>query len=246
MIKVILIDDEKHAIVTLQHLLEKCKDVEILATVQDSTKAKSIIEELKPDLILLDIEMPVINGFELLQQFEDVYFKVIFTTAYDQYAIKALKINALDYLLKPIDKDELRQALDKFNNEEIFTTNEQLSRLNQFNITQLSETLALSTQKGLMFIKVKDIMYFTASSSYTYVKMHSGEVHLISKSLSNFEEVLQDNPIFFRPFKSNLINLNFIKQYIRGEGGELIMQDDTSIVLSRNKKQEFLSLFKKI
>lgn len=246
MIRVILIDDEKHAIVTLQHLLEKHSDVEILATVQDSTLAKDIIDQAEPDLVLLDIEMPVMNGFELLKQFEKINFKVIFTTAYDQYAIKALKMNALDYLLKPVDNQELRQALDKFLNEGLFTNNEQVTRLNKFSISQLSETLALSTQKGLIFIKVKDIMYFTASGSYTYVRMSNGEVHLISKSLSNFEEVLQDNPIFFRPFKSNLINLNFIKKYIRGEGGELIMQDGTSIVLSRNKKQGFLNLFKKI
>lgn len=246
MIKVIIIDDEKHAIITLQHLLQKFEDVEILDTIQDSAKAKAIIEEKKPDLLLLDIEMPTHNGFELLQQFDELDFKVIFTTAYDQYAIKALKINALDYLLKPIDPGELRNALDKYVTNEIFTSSEQIAQLNQFNISQMAETLALSTQKGLIFIKIKDIMYFEADGSYTHVYMNDGQQHLVSKSLSNFEEVLQDNPLFFRSHKSNLVNLNFIKQYIRGEGGELIMQNDKSIVLSRNKKQEFLNLFKKI
>lgn len=246
MIKVIIIDDEKHAIITLQHLLQKFDDVEILETIQDSSKAKAIIEDKKPDLLFLDIEMPILNGFELLQEFEELNFKVIFTTAYDQYAIKALKINALDYLLKPIDLDELRNALDKYVTNEIFTSNEQIAQLTQFNISQMSETLALSTQKGLVFIKIKDIMYFEADGSYTHVYMSEGQQHLVSKSLSNFEEVLQDNPLFFRSHKSNLVNLNFIKQYIRGEGGELIMQNDKSIVLSRNKKQEFLNLFKKI
>lgn len=246
MIKLIIIDDEKHAIITLQHLLEKFKNVEILATIQDSTSAKEMIEKLKPDLVLLDIEMPLLNGFDLLEQFDEVNFKVIFTTAYDQYAIKALKVNALDYILKPIDEKELRDALDKFHNSNIFTTQEQLANLAKFNIGQMVETLALSTSKGLLFIKVKDIMYLTASSSYTYVKMVSGETHLVSKSLSNFEEVLVDFPYFFRPFKSNIVNLNFVKQYIRGEGGELIMEDNTSIVVSRTKKLEFLNLFKKI
>lgn len=246
MIKVIIVDDEKHAIITLEHLLHKFEDVEILETIQDSSKAKAIIDDKKPDLLLLDIEMPILNGFELLQQFDDLHFKVIFTTAYDQYAIKALKINALDYLLKPIDADELRNALDKYLTNDIFTSNEQIAQLSQFNITQMSETLALSTQKGLIFIKIKDIMYFEASGSYTYVALENGEVHLVSKSLSNFEEVLEDNPLFFRSHKSSLVNLNFIKKYIRGEGGELIMQNDKSIVLSRNKKQEFLNLFKKI
>lgn len=246
MIKVIIVDDEKHAIITLEHLLQKFEDVEILDTIQDSSQAKAIIEDKRPDLLLLDIEMPILNGFELLQQFDDLHFKVIFTTAYDQYAIKALKINALDYLLKPIDADELRNALDKYLTNDIFTSHEQIAQLNQFNISQMSETLALSTQKGLVFIKIKDVMYFEASGSYTYVALENGEVHLVSKSLSNFEEVLEDNPLFFRSHKSSLVNLNFIKKYVRGEGGELIMQNDKSIVLSRNKKQEFLNLFKKI
>jgi len=246
MIKAIIIDDEKHAIITLEHQLKKFNDVEILATIQDSTKAKKIIEELNPDVLFLDIEMPLLNGFELLNQFEELNFKVIFTTAYDQYAIKALKMNALDYLLKPIDEEELRSALDKYLTQEIFTTTEQINQLAQFKNSQMAETLALSTQKGLIFIKIKNIMYFEASGSYTYVALDDGEIHLVSKSLSNFEEVLVDNPIFFRSHKSSLVNLNFIKKYIRGEGGELIMQNDKSIVLSRNKKQEFLNLFKKI
>lgn len=246
MIKAIIVDDEKHAIITLEHLLKKFEDVQILATVQDSTQAKDIIEEKKPDLLFLDIEMPKLNGFELLGQFESVDFKVVFTTAYDQYAIKALKINALDYLLKPIDTGELSLTLDKYLNDQLFTSDEQISHLNQFKINQMSETLALSTSKGLIFIKTKDVMYFEADGSYTHVVMDNGEKHLVSKSLTNFEEVLDDNSLFFRSHKSNLVNLNFIKQYIRGEGGELIMMNEKSIVLSRNKKQEFLNLFKKI
>jgi len=246
MIKAIIIDDEKHAIITLKHLLQKFEDVEILATVQDSSSAKEVIEQTKPDLLLLDIEMPVLNGFELLEQFGEIDFKVIFTTAYDQYAIKALKINALDYLLKPIDQEELRIALDKYLTDQIFTSTEQIAQLNKFKNSQMAETLALSTQKGLVFIKIKDVMYFEADGSYTHVVMNNGETHLVSKSLSNFEEVLLDNELFFRSHKSNLVNLNYIKKYIRGEGGELIMQNDRSIVLSRTKKQEFLNLFKKI
>ena len=246
MIKAILVDDEKHALITLEHLLKKHEDVEILSCIQSSTEAKKIIEDLQPDLLFLDIEMPNLNGFELLKQFEKIPFKVIFTTAYDQYAIKALKINALDYLLKPIDPDELRSALDKFIEDQIITTDEQISHLNQFKSNQLTDTIALSTNKGLIFIKTKDIMYFEADGSYTHVILSNGESYLVSKSLANFEEVLEDIPLFFRSHKSNLVNLNFIKQYIRGEGGELIMQNNKSIVLSRNKKQEFLNLFKKI
>lgn len=246
MIKAILVDDEKHALITLEHLLNKNEDIEILASIQQSTEAKELIDKLQPDLLFLDIEMPNLNGFELLHQFDQIPFKVIFTTAYDQYAIKALKINALDYLLKPIDPEELRNALDRYIEDQILTSEEQISHLNQFKNNQMTDTLALSTSKGLFFIKIQDIMYFEADGSYTHVILSNGESHLVSKSLANFEEVLADNPLFFRSHKSHLVNLKFIKQYIRGEGGELIMQNGKSIVLSRIKKQEFLNLFKKI
>jgi len=246
MIKVLLIDDEKHALVTLAHYLESFKEIEILDSIQDSRLAKDRITELKPDIVFLDIEMPFLNGFEVLQQFETLPFKVVFTTAYDQYAIKALKLNALDYVLKPIEIDELKQAIDKYHQQELLTTTEQVSNLAKFTMTQMSDTLALSTLKGLIFIKIEDIMYFSASNAYTFVVMNNGDKHLVSKSLVVFEEVLSDNPIFFRVHKSYLINLKFISQYIRGEGGEIIMQDRTSVVLSRNKKQDFLNLFKKI
>lgn len=246
MIKVLLIDDEKHALVTLAHYLENFKEIEILDSIQDSRLAKDRITALKPDIVFLDIEMPYLNGFEVLQQFKTLPFKVVFTTAYDQYAIKALKLNALDYILKPIEIDELKQAIDKYHQQELLTTTEQVSNVAKFALTQMSDTLALSTLKGLFFIKIDDIMYFSASNAYTFVVMNNGDKHLVSKSLAVFEEVLSDNPIFFRVHKSYLINLKFISQYIRGEGGEIIMQDRTSVVLSRNKKQDFLNLFKKI
>lgn len=243
--KTILIDDEKHALITLAHLLEQIDGVEILATIQDSTKAKEIIEKEKPDLVFLDVEMPKMNGFELLEQFDQLDFKVIFTTAYDQYAIKALKMNAFDYLLKPIDLEDLEGAVRKFRENEILTNTDQVAHLSKFSIGQMDK-LALSTQKGLSFIKVNQIMYFSASGTYTYVFMDSGEKHLVSKPLSIFEDVFLDDDTFFRAHKSNLINLRFVKEYIRGEGGDIVMQDNTHISLSRNKKQEFLSLFRKI
>jgi len=208
--------------------------------------AKEKIIELKPDIVFLDIEMPYLNGFEVLQQFETLPFKVVFTTAYNQYALKALKINALDYLLKPIDIDELTEAINKYNQQELLTSTEQISNLAKFTLTQMADTLVLSTLKGLIFIKVDEVMYLTASNAYTFVVMCNGDKYLVSKSLAVFEDVLEDNPIFFRSHKSNIVNIKYIKQYNRGEGGELIMQDNTSLVLSRAKKQDFLNLFKKI
>jgi two-component system, LytTR family, response regulator len=246
MIKAIIIDDEKHCIITLQHLLAQISDVEIVANTQDSTAAKGLIEIHEPHIVFIDIEMPHLNGFDVLQQFETLPFKVVFTTAYDQYAIKALRLNALDYLLKPIDKNDIATVIDKYKNQEINNNKEQLKNLHLFNNGTMQDTIALSTNKGLLFVKIEDIMYLEAESCYTHIVMNDKSKHLASKTMAAFEEVLQDNPLFFRAHKSNIVNLKFIKQYIRGEGGELIMQDGTSIALSRNRKQEFMNLFTKI
>jgi two-component system, LytTR family, response regulator len=246
MIKTLIIDDEKHCIITLQHVLQQIADIEIVATSQDSKAAKALIEKHEPHIVFIDIEMPHLNGFDVLQQFDNLPFKVVFTTAYDQYAIKALRINALDYLLKPIDKIDIENVIEKFKNQEINNNKEQLKNLHLFNSGVMQDTIALSTTKGLLFVKIEDIMYLEADSCYTHIMMNDKSKHLASKTMATFEEVLQDNPLFFRAHKSNIVNLKYIKQYIRGEGGELIMQDGTSIALSRNRKQEFMNLFTKV
>lgn len=246
MIKAIIIDDEKHCIVTLNHLLAQLNNIEVVAATQDSTQAKKLIEEHQPNLVFLDIEMPEMNGFDVINQFQNPTFKVIFTTAYDQYALKALRLNALDYLLKPIDKKDIVEALEKYQNQELIISKDQVQNLHFFNNGKMQDTIALSTQQGLLFVKIDDIMYLEADSCYTHIVMNDKTKHLASKTMATFEEVLLDNSLFFRAHKSHIVNLKFIKQYIRGEGGELIMQDGSYIALSRNRKQEFLSLFKKI
>ncbi len=246
MIKVMIIDDEKHCITTLLHLLKAYEDeVVVVAATQQSSEAKSLIEEHQPNLIFLDIEMPIMNGLELLQQFSSLPFETIFTTAYDQYAIKALRLSALDYLLKPIDKQELKAAIEKYKSKELITTNEQVQQVKKITQHKIMDTLALSTIEGLMFIKMKDIMYLEATSSYTNIFMNNGTKYLASKTLATFEDVM-DETSFFRPHKSYIINLKNVKQYIRGEGGEIIMENGTSISLSRNKKQQFLEMFMKV
>jgi two-component system, LytTR family, response regulator len=246
MIKALIIDDEKHCIITLQFLLDQLENVEVVDAIQDSRLALKAVEELKPDLVFLDIEMPHLNGFDFLGQFAPpLPFKVVFTTAYDQYAIRALKLNALDYLMKPIDKQDLLMALEKFEHG-LQVTGEQVQNLHVFNSGVMQDTIGLSTQNGLLFVKIEDIMYLEASSCYTYLMMRDQTRHLASKTMATFEDVLQDNPLFFRAHKSHIVNLKFIKQYIRGEGGDLILQDGKSIPLSRNRKQDFLQLFKKV
>jgi two-component system, LytTR family, response regulator len=246
MIKAIIIDDEKHCIITLQHLLQQFETIKLVATTQDSTTAKHLIETHQPDIVFLDIEMPQMNGFDIINQFDKMPCKFVFTTAYDQYALKALRLNALDYLLKPIDKNDIAIVLDKYNNKELVISKDQVKNLHLFANGTMQDTIALSTNKGLLFVKIDDIMYLEAESCYTHIVMQDKTKHLASKTMATFEEVLQDNVLFFRAHKGNIVNLKFVKQYIRGEGGELIMQDGTSIALSRNRKQEFMNLFTKI
>lgn len=246
MIKVVIIDDEQHAVEYLTYQLNKMDDVKIVGSIQDATTAKELIDKVQPDLLFVDIEMPKKNGFELLQEFEKPTFKVIFTTAYQHYALRALKVHALDYLLKPIDKEELRIALDNYLNSQLFTTDEQVSKLGTFKMGQMAETIALSSSKGIDFIQTSKIMYFEAAGgSYTSVFLENGEKYLVSKGIGNFEEVLDDNPLFFRAYKSYLINLSYVKKYLK-ETDELVMQNNKSVILSRTKKQEFLNLFKRI
>lgn len=246
MIKAIAIDDEKNCLITLEHHLLKTGNVELLECIQDSSAAAKKIRELKPDIVFIDIQMPVKNGFEVLEEFDSLPFKVVFTTAYDQYALKALKMNALDYLQKPISYEDVAQVIQKYKNEEMLQSKEQIGHLYQFSQGKMQDTIALSVQEGLLFVKIDDMMYIEGSGCYSNIVMTDGTKYLASKTMGVFEEVLADHPLFFRAHKSHLVNIKFIKQYIRGEGGEIIMQDGKNIAISRAKKQEFLNMFKKI
>ncbi len=246
MIKVAIVDDEKHCIETLQHLLTYVEEVEVVFTTQASTEAKALIERHNPEILFLDVEMPVLTGFDLLQSFEDISFSVVFTTAHNKYAVKALKMSAIDYFLKPVSLQDIQEFFQNYKAKRTPVSKEQVVQANHFLENKIQDTLALSTQNGLLFIKIADIAYLEADSCYTNLVMHDNCRQLVSKTLANFEDILENNTQFYRPQKSYLINLNYIKQYIRGEGGEIIMQNGKSIALSRTKKQEFLSLFNKI
>jgi two-component system LytT family response regulator len=246
-IRAAIIDDEIHCLKTLRYQIERqFEDVEIVFATHDSLEAKSLVESGKPELIFLDIEMPGLNGLQFLAQFDPIDFKVIFTTAYDQYAVKAIRLNALDYLLKPVDRHDLEEAIAKFRKERDKTLKEQVSQLHLFRERKITDTIALSTAAGLFFVKIDEIMYLEGDDCYTHVIMNDRRKFLISKTLANFCEILGDDPHFFRAHKSFSINLRYVRQYLRGDGGEIIMQDDKRIALSRNNKEAFLQLFRKV
>jgi two-component system, LytTR family, response regulator len=241
--KCIIIDDEKHCIKTLNNLLEtNFPEVMVLATCSESPKAYDLILRCKPDFIFLDIEMPLLNGFDLLSKFDTLFFDVIFTTAYDSYAIKAIKYSALDYLLKPVDKEDLAFAIEKIKSKQSSISKAQIQMATAVHNRQLPETIALPTTEGLSFASVNDIIYCTADGSYTRMFMADKNEVLLSKTLGDVEEMLNDYN-FFRIHHSSLINLKQVKKYIRGEGGEVIMSNGKNLVVARTRKTDFLNVF---
>ena len=239
----IIVDDEKHCIKTLTRLLEKnFSDVQILASCFDSTKAYDLINQYRPDFIFLDIEMPLLNGFDLLSKFEPLSFDVIFTTAYDAYALKAIKYSALDYLLKPIGLADLKAALEKIRNKQGSVSKAQIQLATSVHNRQMTDTIALPTTEGLTFTQVNDIVYCIADGNYTRIYMSDNSEMLLSKTLRSVDELLSDYN-FFRIHHSSLINLKMVKKYIRGEGGEVIMSNGQNLQVARTRKNDFLNVF---
>ncbi len=245
--KAIIIDDEKHCCKTLSWLLsEYCHEVDLVGVAQNGAEGLELIRQLQPQLVFLDIEMPILNGIDMLLQLEVIDFDVIFTTAYNQYAIHAIKLNALDYLLKPIDKDELIAAVHKAKVKTQRIQKQQIVQFQEVQRTKITSKIALSLATGLVFVELGDLIRLEADGSYTNFILKGKKSILLSKRIGDVAELLQGNSDFFRAHKSHLINLRYVTQYLRGDGGEIIMDDGAAISLSRNKKEEFLDLFSKI
>jgi two-component system, LytTR family, response regulator len=237
-----IIDDEPFSADALSVLIAKyCPDVAIKGIFNQSLKALEAIQQAAPDLLFLDIEMPHLNGFDLLRRCPNPQFKVIFTTAYDQFAVKAFKFNALDYLLKPIDKDELMRAVQtaKANSG---ISQQKIEAVEYLKNNPTPDRIALPVEHELIFIDVKDIIYCTSDGAYVSVFMAgSPKPIIITKPLSAIEELL-NNPNFFRTHKSFLINLKQIKKIIRTDGGFVVMSNNHNIEVSRRKKEDLLEV----
>lgn len=245
MIRALLIDDEKHSLESLQiELQQHCPQVEVVQACKGAQAGLTGIRTHRPDLIFLDIEMPGMNGFELLDHVREIPLEVIFTTAYDEYAIRAIKVSAMDYLLKPIDVQELKRAVEKVAlKHHSGNTREKLEVLltNIQNSQQGFQKLAIPTLSGLHFVDVQDIVFCEADGNYTTINTRSGNKHVISKTMKETEELLR-NPGFFRTHQSFLVNLNYIKEYIKGSGGQLVLQNGAIIQVARARKEALMQL----
>jgi len=244
MLQAIIVDDEHHSLKTTELLVQKnCPNVEIIGLAETPEKGIQLIDDLHPDVVFLDIAMPVMNGFEMLQHLTYKSFDVIFTTAYDEYAIKAFKVNAIDYLLKPIDIDEMVEAVNKVVLKQ--KKDKQYSRIDEVlnsieTPTIKKEKVALPIDGKIQMIPFESIIYCESESNYTFIHFENRKV-ILSKTLKEVEKLINHND-FFRVQNSFLVNLNHIKEYVRGEGGELIMSNGDEVRVSRNKKEELLKL----
>ncbi len=252
--KCIIIDDERHCIGTLRILLENhFPRLQIAATCTNGISGIDAIKEHDPDLIFLDIAMPKLNGFEMLSKIEEPRFKIIFTTAYDSYAIKAFKVSAIDYLLKPIDALELKAAVQKFLDQQSAISQEISS---DFLKTQLElflenvkekftifPNIAIPTMDGMEMVKADSILYVESDSNYSKCYLLNDKVILVSKTLKEMENVLAKHN-FIRVHRSFLINVNRLSKYVKGEGGYVVMENGKSIDVSRRKKDNLTDRLK--
>ena len=242
MLKAIIIDDEPDCCESLATLLERfCPEVQIASTCYSGAEALIAILEIKPHLIFLDIEMPYMNGFELLEKLPAVDFDVIFTTSYDQYAIRAFRFSALDYLLKPIDREELQKAVQKVLHKKQNQIPQQLEILLQkINHTNNAiQRIALPTMEGLQLVAINSIISCASDGNYTVFFMKDKQKLIISRPLKEVEEMLEDH-LFLRVHNSYIVNLNEISKYVKGEGGYLIMTDGSTVDVSRSRKELML------
>ncbi|AGC75520.1 LytR/AlgR family response regulator transcription factor [Nonlabens dokdonensis] len=248
--KAILIDDEPKARKLLQSIItEHCPDITALHQAEDLGKGTALIKQEQPDLVFLDIEMPQYSGLQILEFFdtEEVNFQIIFITAYNQYAVDAFKLSAVDYLLKPVDVEELKAAVKKA--IELKAANNLTVNLAELkrSFQKLSHNkIALDVPRGIIFINHQDVMYLEADGMYTTFYLKNGDKELICKPLRHFVEQMHASGLFYKPHRSYYINLNAIKEFNKKEGGHLIMENDKLVPISRDKRTEFFEMVKEI
>jgi len=242
MLKAIIIDDEPYCCEILAAMLEsECPDVFIASICNNGPDALLAIQEKSPDIVFLDVEMPKMNGFEMLEQLPEIHFHLVFTTSYNQYALKAIRFSALDYLLKPIDREELIKAVQKVRERLAVPLPQQLELLMQKlkhpanNINKI----ALPTMGGLELIPMDMIISCESYDNYTTLHLKGKKKNLVTRSLKDMEEILEQHS-FIRVHRFYIVNLNEIEKYIKGEGGYLVMSDGTTIDVAKNKKEVLL------
>jgi two-component system LytT family response regulator len=242
MLKAILIDDEINGVEVLKHLInDNCPGLEILASETSAQKGIELIKKHKPDVVFLDIEMPEMSGFELLEKVQHLAFHVIFTTAYDAYALRAFKYNTVDYLLKPIIVGELVAAVNKMASRTSSQNAHISDLLKTLQHTTTKEKLAINSQNEIVYVDIADILRLESDSNYTHFILKNHKKITSSKTMKEYESIL-DGGTFFRAHKTFIVNLNYIEKFVKSEGGYIVMKDEVQIPVSRERRQELVNI----
>ncbi len=238
--KIVIIDDEKKAVETIKIIIDEyIPNCIVVGYAYSAFEGIKIIQETQPDLILLDIEMPINNGFDMLELIPNKNFETIFITAYDQYAIKAIKFSAFDYLLKPVSIQNLKNSIEKFTSEMLQKEIKRYEVLENVLSGSKPSKIALAYPKGVMYTSLENIIYISADRAYTTVHLVGGErVILTNRSLTEFETLLETD--FFRIHRSYLVNLNHVKRFSNEDGGLVIMSNKDDILVSRRRRDLFI------
>ena len=247
MINCVIIDDEAKNIKLLQKMLEMhCPSLNILATETDAKNGVQLVTELQPQLVFLDIEMPHLNGFDLLKALEPVNFEVIVVSAFSHYAVEAFEHRATGYITKPINSDKLVAAVNAATKkiEEKNINKNLFSLLEQNTQKSAPDKIPLSTTNGLVFVKLSDIMFCESSGNYTNFYLCDDKKIMVSRQLGEYEKLLPETN-FTRIHDKYIINLSFIKEYIKGSGGDVILENGKELPVATRRKEEFLSRFEK-
>lgn len=242
MLQILLVDDENDALEALEWKLNNYIENVEVKTCNSPIKAIKIIDNKKPDVVFLDIQMPEMDGFTMLEKLKNRDFNLIFTTAHDEFALKAIKVSAIDYLLKPVDKDELLAAMDKIKKSKKGDLLENKLQLLLNNINENSDKINISADGKVYLLDKDDVIMLKSDKSYTTIFLKSEQQILVSKTLKEMEKKFMFSE-FFRVHNSYLVNLNHVKEYLKGLGGELIMTNGLTASISRNRKIE---LFKRL
>jgi len=244
--RVILVDDEDASRNAVRRILEtNCPDVSVVGEADSVAAGARLLREQPADLLLLDVQMEDGTGFDLLDRLPGLNFNVVFITAHDDFAIRAFRYNAIDYLLKPVDPDELTNALRKaMERKDHAPLQTQIAQLLRSAANKSFDRITLQTGTGYVFAETKDIARIETYGNYSFVFLANGERHLVSRNLREFEEMLP-MPGFFRLHQSHMVNTAFVKKYLKEDGGYAVMHDGSKVPVSRRKKEAFLEILQK-
>jgi two-component system, LytTR family, response regulator len=254
MLTIAILDDENAAVSVLRHKMLKhfVEEIELYDTWTDPLRALPILQFAPIDLLFLDVDMPGMNGLELLENLPNRKFQVIFTTAYQEYAIEAIRKSALDYLVKPVDETDLVKAVDRameHKARQLAASAQAFASPDDFlaaikKSQAVVDKVSIPTQDGITLIPVNEIVRLEGSGSYAILHLSGKQKLIASKNLSEFEEILARFPNFFRTHKSHLVNLNHVTHYLKGEGGSVVMSDGTEVEVARRRKDMLMAIFK--